>query len=505
MSNIFDHTYFIVFIVYTAILFLVAFFTSRKATNETYFTGNRKSPWYLVAYGMIGTSLSGVTFISVPGWVGSSGFSYMLVVLGYVVGYLVIIALLLPVYYKLKLTSIYSYLDERFGRSAYKTGASFFLLSRFIGAAFRMFIVVEILQVFVLKQWNVPFYLVVLMFVGLILLYSFKGGIRTIVFTDTLQTTFMLLAVVFTIYFIKTDLNVDFKQIFQIVRESEFSKMVYTDVSSKHHYLKQFFSGIFIAIVMTGLDQDMMQKNLTCRSLKDAQKNVFSLSIILVFVNFVFLTLGVLLFHYVNHLGIEMPAKTDYLFPNIALNYLGPVAASLFIIGLISAAYSSADSAITALTTSFTVDILNIKKWKRSDEYKKKVRIISHFSISFILVILMIAFNSINDDAVISSIFTIAGYTYGPLLGFFAFGILSKKQTIDKYLPIVGISSPILSYIIKEISYTSFGYSFGFELLILNGALTAFLMLLLSYKQPKNKINQDLNEKFQIQSNRESI
>ncbi|MFA8450062.1 MAG: sodium:solute symporter [Bacteroidales bacterium] len=475
----------IYFGVYTLFLFFIAWITSRKATNSTYFVGNRKSPWYLVAYGMIGTSLSGVTFISVPGWVGSSGFSYMMVVFGYIFGYLTIIGVLLPLYYRMKLTSIYTYLEKRFGFWTYKTGAFFFLLSRFIGAAFRMFIVVEVLQLFVFGQYDLPFVAVVTLFILLILLYSIKGGIRTIVFTDTLQTTFMLLAVFLSIYYIKQGLGLEWSGLANVVSSSSYSDMIVSDWGHNQHFLKQFFSGMFIAIVMTGLDQDMMQKNLSCKSLKDAQKNMFALSMVLVVVNFIFLVLGVLLYYYAEQSGIQIPSKTDHIFPLIALESLGPIAAAVFVIGLVSAAYSSADSAITALTTSFCIDMLDMEKWKRSDLYKQRSRMLVHLGISTFLIALMVLFKEINNEAVISSIFTVAGYTYGPLLGFFAFGLFCNYKINDKIIPYIAILAPILSYIIKWYSSNYLQYNFGFELLILNGAITYLFMFVFRNKSRK--------------------
>nr|NQU90088.1 sodium:solute symporter [Bacteroidota bacterium] len=350
------------FLGYTLLLFVVSFITARKSDNESYFLGNRKSPWYIVAYGMIGASLSGVTFISVPGWVASTQFSYMMVVIGYLLGYFVIARILLPLYYRLKLTSIYTYLLTRFGYWSYKTGAFYFLLSRVIGASFRMFLVVNVLQIFVFDSFGIPFWLTVVIFMALINLYTFRGGIKTIVWTDTLQTTFMLAAVVITAVIIKDHMGISFGSLIGQISESDYSKMIFTNWQDKRFFLKEFFSGAFIAIVMTGLDQDMMQKNLSCRNVKDAQKNILTLSWVLVPVNLMFLALGAALFMYSTQFGIAIPGTSDSLFPEIALNHLGTAAGIIFIIGLISAAYSSADSALTALTTSFTVDFIGINR-----------------------------------------------------------------------------------------------------------------------------------------------
>lgn len=426
----------------------------------------------MVAYGMIGASLSGVTFISVPGWVGDTGFSYLMVVIGYLLGYFAIAKILLPLYYKMNLTSIYAYLEGRFGFWSYKTGAFYFLLSRIIGASFRMFLVVNVLQIFVFDAWNIPFGVTVALFIILIWLYTYKGGIKTIVWTDTLQTTFMLLAVGISVYLISSELNLSLGGLITAVEESKFSQIIITDISSRHHWFKQFISGAFIAIVMTGLDQDMMQKNLSCRNLKDAQKNVITLSWILVPVNFLFLFLGAALFIYANQMGITIPDLTDDLFPTIAINHLGIFSGLTFFIGLIAAAYSSADSALTALTTSFSVDFLGIERKENLTEKQRiKTRTWVHLGISTTVLIVILIFRAINDQAVIQKLFTIAGYTYGPLLGMYAFGLFSKLKVKDRYVPFVAILSPVICYFISQNSEVWFNYKFGFELLIVNGGL----------------------------------
>jgi SSS family transporter len=477
------------FLAYTLLLFVIARITSRKSGNEAFFLGNRRSPWYVVAYGMIGASLSGVTFISVPGWVGDTQFSYMMVVLGYVLGYFVIANVLLPVYYKLKLTSIYTYLEQRFGYYSYKTGAFYFLLSRIIGASFRMFLVINVLQIFVFDELNIPFYITVCLFMLLIILYTYKGGIKTIVWTDTLQTTFMLLAVVICIKLIIDDLGVDFGQMVKQIYYSDYSKILVTDVLDKGFYLKQFLSGAFIAIVMTGLDQDMMQKNLSCKNIKDAKKNMISLSFVLLIVNLLFLSLGAMLYIYAKEKGICIPDLTDNLFPTIALKYIGPFAGIVFIIGLISAAYSSADSALTSLTTSFSVDILQVHKKNISEKRKIKNRKLVHFGMAFVLIMVIICFQEINNQAVISKLFTIAGYTYGPLLGMFAFGLFTKLNLKDKYVPIIALLSPLFCYVLSDNSMQWFnGYKFGFELLIINGIFTFIGLLIISIKLKNKKL-----------------
>ena len=465
---------FLSFLAYTILLFVVTWITTRKANSESFFIGNKSSPWYVVAYGMIGASLSGVTFMSVPGYVGSTQFSYLLVVVGYLFGYTVIATILMPLYYRLNLTSIYTYLEQRFGFWSYKSGAFFFLLSRTIGASFRMFLVVNVLQVFVFDAWNIPFFVTVSIFIALIILYTLKGGIKTIIWTDTLQTTFMLLAVGLSIFLISKDLHFDVKHLFSTVWGSDYSKVVVTDWHSKQFFLKQIISGAFIAIVMTGLDQEMMQKNLSCRNIGEAQKNMFTFSIVLVFVNLMFLFLGAVLYIYSSTHGIELPTRTDDLFPMIAIKYLGPIAGLVFIIGLISAAYPSADGALTSLTTSFSIDILGLNK--RSDlteEQKKRLRHKVHIAFALLLLLVIVLFRAINDRAVIDKLFTVAGYTYGPLLGMYAFGLFTRLQVKDKYVPWVAVSSPVLCFLLSEYSKVLLGgYVFGFELLIVNGLFT---------------------------------
>jgi len=448
--------------------------------------GNKSSPWYVVAYGMIGASLSGVTFMSVPGLVGTQQFTYMGLVFGFLIGYTVIATVLLPLYYRLNLTSIYSYLNQRFGFWSYKTGAFYFLLSRIIGASFRMFLVVNVLQVFVFDYWGVPFWLVVLVFIILIVLYTFEGGVKTIIWTDTLQTTFMLLGVVLSIYFISNELGIGLGDIFKKISDAGYTKVVETDWHNKNFFLKQFFSGAFIAIVMTGLDQEMMQKNISCRNIKEAQKNMFTFSGILVIVNILFLTLGAVLYMYASSKGIGLPTKSDNLFPEIAFNHLGPIAGLVFMIGLVSAAYPSADGALTALTTSFCVDFLGFKdKSKLDEKQKKKVRYAVHLSFATILLIVILIFRALNNEAVINAIYTAAGYTYGPLLGLFAFGLFTKFAVKDRYVWIVAIISPVLCYFLSMYSEMLFnGYKFGFELLILNGLLTFTGLFLLRKKRP---------------------
>jgi solute:Na+ symporter, SSS family len=466
---------------YFVILLVVGQYTSRNANNESFFLGNRQSPWYVVAFGMIGASLSGVTFISVPGWVGDTQFSYLQLVLGYLLGYFVVANVLLPLYYKSNLTSIYSYLGTRFGVYSYKTGASFFLLSRVIGSAFRLYLVATVLQVAVFDVWKVPFWVTVAVTILLIWLYTNKGGIKTIIWTDMLQTATMLLAVVLVIYYISHQMGYSFGQMVSVIRESEYSRVwFFDDWHDKRHFLKQFLSGAFITIVMTGLDQDMMQKNLSCRNLSDAKKNMYWYGFAFLPVNLIFLSLGALLFIYANQLGIAIPSQSDNLFPLIATQgYLPKVAGVLFILGIIAAAYSSADSALTALTTSFTVDIMGANNF--ADERLASQRRWVHVAISVVLGIVILAFRAVNDQSVISAIFTVAGYTYGPLLGLYAFGLFTKLSVRDKWVPVVAILSPVVCFFLSKYSVVLFnGYKFGFELLMVNGALTFFGLLALA-------------------------
>jgi Na+/proline symporter len=408
----------------------------------------------------------------------------MVVVLGYLFGYFVIALVLLPLYYRLKLTSIYSYLNQRFGFWSYKTGAGFFIISRTLGASLRMFLVINVLQIFVFDAWNVPFWVNVLVFIILIILYTLKGGIRTIIWTDTLQTTFMLLAVVLSVIYISKDLDISLPKLFSTVKESSVSKMFITDWHNERFFLKQFFSGMFITIVMTGLDQEMMQKNLSCRNIKEAQKNMFTFSGILMFVNLLFLFLGALLLIYVQSKGVVVTSSDD-IFPTIALRYLGPVAGLVFLIGLISAAFPSADGALTSLTTSISIDFLGLDRRSEISELAKtRIRYTVHITIAFVFFISILIFSALNDRAVIDKLFTIAGYTYGPLLGLYSFGLFTKRKVNDRITPFIAIISPLACYFLSKYSEVLFnGYKFGFELLLLNGLLT-FVGLLIFSKSP---------------------
>ncbi len=483
---------FTVITAYFSLLIFISYLSSRKANTATFFTGNKQSPWYLVAFGMIGATLSGVTFISVPGEVGNSNMFYFQMVLGYLVGYFVIGAVLLPIYYKLNLVSIYSYLHKRFGLLSYKTGSSFFILSKVIGAAFRLFLVATVLQLAFFDSFGIPFELSVVVTILLIWLYTYKAGIKTIVWTDTLQTTFMLLSVGVSIYLIAKNMDLSFSGLIHEIDDSKYSEIFNWEWQSRRNFFKQFVAGAFMAIVMTGLDQDMMQKNLTCRNLKESQKNMFWFSITLVPVKLLFLSLGVLLYSYIAAKGISFSGEnsfafvestskyvnTDKLYPALAIKHFGVFAGLSFLLGIIAAAFSSADSALTALTTTFMVDILGIDVTKESKTTKNKKRII-HIGFSFVLFLVIVIFKWINKDSVINKVFEVASYTYGPLLGLFVFGLFTKYKVRDKFVPFAAILSPILTYMINVYSeQILWGYKFGFELLLVNG-LIMFVFLIL--------------------------
>ncbi|MEZ4839031.1 sodium:solute symporter [Flavobacterium sp.] len=467
---------------YFGLLILISTLISKKDEgNDAFFKANKNSPWYLVAFGMIGASLSGVTFISVPGKVEASQFVYFQLVLGYIVGYFVIGTVLLPLYYRLNLTSIYTYLGDRFGNNAYKTGAWFFIISRTVGSNLRLMLVADVLQTLVFDKLNVPYWITVSVTILLIWIYTKKSGIKTIIWTDTLQTLFMLIAVVFCIVTVSQDLGLNITNLAGFVAESDFSKTFFFEaVSSPNYFWKQFLSGAFIAIVMTGLDQDMMQKNLTCRSLKDAQKNMFWFTIVLTFVNFLFLVMGLLFTEYALKYNID--AHKDQLFPILANEYLGIGVAFFFILGLIAAAYSSADSALTSLTTSFSIDILEIEK--KYDSLKQVVirkQIHKMFVLISVLVILGFKY-FVEDVSIIDKVLKFAGFTYGPLLGLYSFGLFTKWKVKDKWVPLVAIFAVISSILLNLKSKAWFGFEFGFEILIVNGLLTFIGLMLIRRK-----------------------
>jgi len=468
----------------------ISYLTKTDNSNTTFFTGDKKSPWYVVAFGMIGASLSGVTFISVPGWVQSSQFSYMQIVFGYFFGYIVIAYLLIPLYYRLNITSIYEFLHGRFGKTSHKTGALFFFISRILGASFRLFLVASVLHHFIFKEWGVAFEITVILSVFFVWLYTKSAGIKTIVWTDTLQTFFMIAAVIITLIIMLHELQWSLNDLFTSVEFKQYSRVLFSDdFNDRKHFLKSFLGGMFIAIAMTGLDQDMMQKNLTCKNTKESQWNVLSLGFVLIFINAIFLVLGAVLFIYAEKTGIQIPIvngaiKTDLLYPEIALNSQTSIVLSIvFILGLIAAAFSSADSALTSLTTSFCIDIIDIKTKKESIQRSTRKKV--HIGVSLLLILIIIIFNYFLKANVISSLLQIASYTYGPLLGLFAFGIFTKHKIWDKGVLVVSIISVICTYIINDNSKDWFnGYVFGYELLILNGFIS-FLGLCLLIKREK--------------------
>jgi Na+/proline symporter len=483
---------------YFLILIIISFITSKNSSdNETFFVANRNSKWYLVAFGMIGTALSGVTFISVPGEVGSPAgnqFQYFQFVMGNAVGFIIIATLLLPLYYRMQLTSIYSYIEKRLGHYSYKTAASIFLLSRTLGSATRLYLVVIVLQRFIFDNYGIPFWATVLISLGLIWSYTFKGGLKTIIITDTLQTFFLVLSVFLTIYFICNSLDFSIPQAFETVKNSSYSKVFFWEdfLTNKFYFSKQFIGGVFVTIAMTGLDQDLMQKNLSMKTIKEAQKNMFTFTGVFIILNLFFLSVGALLYIYATKNGISIPLdhitekpRTDLLFPEIALNYLGVVPAIVFMLGLTAATFATTDSALTALTTSFCVDFLGMDKAenaKAPNAVKKRHAVHIGFSILMFLVIIVI--NTINSSSVVSLIFLIASYTYGPLLGLYSFGLFIKNRGLhDKLVPIVCILSPFLCYLLATYSKELLGgYTFSVELILINGLITLLGLLLISKK-----------------------
>jgi Na+/proline symporter len=476
-----------IMVVYFAVLIAISVMTSRGADTNTFFTGNRQSPWFLVAFGMIGTSLSGVTFISVPGNVGKIGFGYFQVVLGYLVGYWVIIGVLMPLYYRLNLVSIYTYLEQRFSFWSYKTGAFFFLVSRTIGSSLRLFLAATVLQVFLFEDWGVPFFVTVATTIALIWIYTFRGGVKTIVWTDSFQTIFLVSAVCITVWQISDRMDLSFSDLVTTIRASEYSRIFYfDDPNSTMFFFKQFLGGAFIAITMTGMDQEIMQKNLTCKTLGDAQKNMFWFSIILVVVNMLFLTLGALLYLYSAKNNIALPAASDELFPMLAHTELGLAVGIFFLLGITASSYASADSALTGLTTSFCIDFLDFKN--KTEKQRKRQKFMVHLGFSLLFLLIIVVFREINERSVIDAVLNIAGYTYGPLLGLFSFGLITRLKVRDKLVPVVCVISPIISYVISLNSAEWFGgYKIGLEILIINGLIT-FLGLWLISKPGDGKV-----------------
>lgn len=473
-----------VFVAYTLLLFGITFITARKADSGSFFAGNKKSPWFVVAYGAIGASLSGVTFMSVPGWVEQRQFTYMLTVLGYLLGYVIIAFVLLPLYYRLNLISIYEYLKQRFGTASHRTGSFFFILSRTLGASLRMFIVIWVLYEFVFSQWGMSFPLTVLLFLALILLFTMRGGVKTIVWTDTLQTTCMLAALVISFVLVGRQMGLSGGELVKNIAASDYFTFVNTDSSSRLCWWKQLLGGMFITISMTGLDQEMMQKNLSCRNLRSAQKNMLSFAIVLPVVNFLFLCLGSALYIFAKKECIT--ASGDELFPYIALHSLTPFAAVVFIIGLISALFPSSDGALTSLTTSFCIDQIGLESKKDwSEKKKKRVRHFVHAGFALLFVGIIIFYSEHRNKYLIDTLYQIASITYGPLLGLFAFGIFTKRAVRDKAVPYVCIAAPVICFVLNANSQAWFGYSFDFELLVLNAIMTFAGLLAISRKAEK--------------------
>jgi Na+/proline symporter len=469
---------------YFAMLLGIAWITGRRAGAEGYFLGNKNSPWYIVAFGLIGDSLSGVTFISVPGQVATSKFSYLQVILGQALGYLVIAGVLLPTYYRLQLTSIYGYLGVRFGPHAQKTGAGFFLLSRLLGSAVRLYLAVDIFQVFVFDRLGIPFLVSTATIIGLILTYTVRGGIKTLVWTDTFQSAFLVLGVALSLMAIGQDLGLGVVGMVRTIRGSAMSQIFFTDWKAPDFFVKQIISGAAIAVVMTGLDQNNMQKTLSCRSLKEAKHNLYAFSVVMVFVNLGFLALGALLYQYASARNIQIPAVTDHLFPSIALEHLGGFAALVFVIGLTAATFNSADSVLTTLTTSFCMDFLGFGTGShRTTEAKDRIRLKTHLLFSLVLFLAILGFRQIHAGAVIQLVLSLATYTYGPLLGLFTLGLFTRVSLQPKFIPVICLLAPILSWYVASHTVAWFaGYRMGFEVLILNGAITGIGLLLLPRK-----------------------
>jgi len=487
-------------ILYFLVLIVISFLTSKKSSdNSTFFIANRNSKWYLVAFGMIGTALSGVTFISVPGQVGAvtgNQFEYFQFVLGNAIGFIIVTTVLLPLYYRLNLTSIYGYIEKRLGVVSYKTAAAIFLMSRTIGSAFRLYLVVIVLQKFIFDSYGIPFWATVLISLSLIWLYTFRGGLKTIIITDSLQTIFLVSSVILTIYFICSSLNLGFFDAFETIKNSGYAKILFFEnfMSNKFHISKQLIGGIFVTIAMIGLDQDLMQKNLSCKNIGEAQKNMFTFTGIFVVINLFFLSVGALLYVYANKYGIAIPVdatgtpRTDFLFPEIALNHLSIIPGIVFMLGLTAATFATTDSALTALTTSFCVDFLGFDK-KADINSKRNInsRHLVHIAFSLLMFLTVILFNQVNNKAVVSAIFTVASYTYGPLLGLYAFGLFMKKRGVyDRFVPFICVLSPAICFFLNKYSTLLMGgYVFDNELILINGLITFIGLLMISNKKAK--------------------
>ncbi|MFT3737182.1 MAG: sodium:solute symporter [Breznakibacter sp.] len=473
-----------IIIAYFSLLILVSYLTGKKTDNDTFFLGNRQSRWYLVAIAMIGASLSGVTFVSVPGWVAKTGFTYMQMVLGYFLGYLAIAGVLLPLFYRLKVTSIYTYLEQRFGIFSYKTGAVLFMLSKTVGAAARLYLMANVLQLTLFDAMGIPFAVTVLVTIALIWLYTFRGGVKTIIWTDALQAIVMILSMAMTFWIIADRMDLSLGGAIDAIAASKYTKLFeFSDWSSTQHFAKQFLSGAFITIVMTGLDQDMMQKNLTCRNLKEAKKNVYSYGFAFLPVNLMFLALGAMLYLYADHVSLTV-AKADDLFPTLATGgYLPPVVGILFMLGLIAAAYSSADSALASLTTSFCIDMLRVDKMEAQKAIDARRWV--HIGFAVLLGLTILAFRVFKLDTIIDTIFNLAGYTYGPLLGMFAFGLFTRRKPWDAAVPFIAVLAPLMTGIIDANAMGWFGAPMGYEKLLLNGGLAFAMLYISSFAKPE--------------------
>ena len=470
-------------IIYFLTLLSVAWFTGKNSTNESFFIGNKSSNWMLVAFGMVGTSLSGVTFVSVPGNVAKDGFAYFQLTIGYILGYILIAYVLLPLYYRLNLTSIYNYLMTRLGFKSYKTGASFFILSRILGATARLYLVVNILQDAILNSFGVPFWVTTLIILSMILLYTFEGGVKTIVWTDTLQTSCMLLGLIICVVYILNNLHIGFAGSIEAMSQKGYSKIFFTNPMDRLYFVKQILAGAFITVTMTGMDQEMMQKNISVKNLKDSQKNVISMSIVLAFSILIFLYLGGLLYLFAGQQGVTEIG--DKLFPAIALHHMPPFVSVIFIIALISALFPSADGAITDLTYTFCLYILGIQRNDSlTDEKKKKIRQRVHLSFAFVFLLFVLLFKQVNSASMITVILKVASYTYGPILGLFSFGILLKRNVTDKLVPFICLAAPFLCFLIDyNQDSLLWGFKLGPELLIINGLITFLGLLMVSKPQ----------------------
>jgi len=471
-------------VLYFGALIFISYLTSRNSDTDSFFTGNRQSPWYLVAFGMIGTSISGITFISVPGQVGSIGMSYFQVVLGYMIGYFVIGTVLMPLYYRLNLVSIYSYLEQRFGYWTYKTGSLLFLVSRTIGSSLRLYLAANVLQIFLFDSLNVPFVVTVGITILLIWVYTFRGGVKTIIWTDSFQTLFLISSLIICVLIIINRLNLSFSHLYDLVSHNPYGKMFrFEDANNKIFFPKQLIGGAFLAITMTGLDQDLMQKNLTCKNLGEAKKNLLWFSVTALFVNFLFLLLGTLLYQYSSINNIPLPSKPDSLFPLLALNEFGLLTGIFFLLGITASSYASADSALTALTTSFCIDFLNFENKTDAQKTKQKFNVHVGFSVLFFAIIII--FSWFNNSSLVGVVLTAAGYTYGPLLALFSFGLFHKNRMIkDKLVPFVCVLCPVLVWFLDANSQLLLnGYQFGYELVLINGIITYLGLWLIIKKE----------------------